>query len=111
MRRLLRRAPAPQLAVHLQWRHPGPAPAALRGYNIYRAIYGGHTPIRTEAVNGIPQPTMDAGVIDVRPPPPYNHRYAITSVSRDGIESLFSHVRILDWNTKANLFDAGYIPL
>ncbi|ADZ69869.1 hypothetical protein [Polymorphum gilvum] len=98
-------------AVFLEWRHPEEGKGALLGYNVYRSVYEGDRPIQLQVLNGVPQQGRRAQVADVQPPMPYNHRYAVTAVSRDGAESLFSNVRILDWNTRIDLFDAGFVPL
>ncbi|WP_026381652.1 hypothetical protein [Afifella pfennigii] len=101
----------PGFAVFLEWRHPMEVQRELCGYNVYRAVYRGDMPLALNALNGPPQQGCLAQVVDIRPPAPHNHRYAVTAVSRQGVESLFSNVRILDWRTRLDLFDAGFVPL
>ncbi|MDV4145525.1 hypothetical protein [Shimia sp. FJ5] len=97
--------------VDLAWHHPDEGSDRLLGFNLYRAVYKGNYPMGQHPLNGAPQIGTSAQVEDVIPPYPYNHRYAIMAVSRDGIESLYSNVRILDSNTRTDLFDAGFICL
>lgn len=98
-------------AVFLEWSHPMQDSPNLWGYNVYRSVYDGNRPLSLNAMNGTPQQGTTARVFDVQPPRPYNHRFAVTAVNQDGVESLFSNIRILDWRTRVDLYDAGFIPL
>jgi len=101
----------PDFAVYLEWSHPMQGHPELWGYNVYRSVYEGNRPISLDCMNGKPQQGTGAHIFEIRPPKPFNHRYAITAVNREGIESLFSNIRILDWRTRVDLHDAGFIPL
>jgi hypothetical protein len=95
--------------VRLGWSHPDEGSDALLGYNLYRGFYNGNHLDSYHVMNGPPHIGTFFKIEDVHPPYPYNHRYSITAISRDGVESRFSNVRILDANTAHHLIDAGYI--
>ncbi|WP_394688947.1 hypothetical protein [Hoeflea sp.] len=99
------------MEVYLEWSHPMQGHSELWGYNVYRSVYEANRQISLDCLNGVPQMGTSAHVLEVRPPQPFNHRYAITAVNREGIESLFSNIRILDWRTAVDLYDAGFVPL
>lgn len=97
--------------VTLRWSHPLEGTGKLAGYNLYRAVYEGNRPLAHHALNALPHQGLEARIADVRPPPPFNARYAVAAINRDGQEGAFSNIRILDASVRDTLIDAGFMPL
>lgn len=97
--------------VSLRWTYPPDHLGRIVGYNVLRAVYRGNTPVMIHRLNAQPQQGADANIFERDVHGDENHRYAVTAVGRNGVESLFSNVLILDKSSLWGLTDAGAIPL
>lgn len=97
--------------ISLRWTYPPEHLARIVGYNALRAIYRGAQPVSIQKLNSQPFREASINVSDFGVRGDENHRYAVTAVGLNGVESLFSNVLILDKSSLWGLIDAGMIPL
>jgi hypothetical protein len=97
--------------VSLRWSYPPDHLARIGGYNVLRAVYHGAQPVSIQKLNAVPQREAHANIQDFGVHGKENHRYAVTAVGLNGVESLFSNVLILDKSSLWGMTDAGMIPL
>ena len=97
--------------VSLHWIYPPPELARIVGFRLWRALYRANTPLAIHTLTPQPIQTLVANIGDFGVNSDENHRYAVTAMGRNGIESLFSNVLILDRSSLWGLIDAGSIPL
>jgi hypothetical protein len=98
-------------SVFLGWVYPPEHIGRIQGFNVYKAFYDGPHPIAIHRLNKWPQTELRATIADYGVSGRENHRYAITAVGRNGVESLFSNVQVLDSSSLWGMTDAGMIPL
>jgi hypothetical protein len=97
--------------VSLRWTYPHDQLGHLIGYNVYFANYLGNTPKAINRLTPTPQAQAAINIKDAGVSGDINHRFAVTAVARNGVESLFSNVLILDKSSLWGMTDAGAIPL
>lgn len=97
--------------ISLRWIYPPDHLGRIVGYNVLRAVYRGNTPLMIHRLNPQPQSGANANIQELDVHGDENHRYAVTAVGKNGVESLFSNVLILDKSSLWGLTDAGMIPL
>jgi len=97
--------------VSLRWSYPPEHLARIGGYNVLRSIYDGSRPLALQKLNPTPQREASFNIMDLGVHGNQTHRYAVTAVGLNGVESLFSNVLILDKSSLWGMTDAGLIPL
>lgn len=98
-------------AVEFSWIYPPEDYKKIKGFNHYWAKYNRNIPLFVQKLNKEPILRNFFGIYDFVTERNENHRYAVTALSKEGEESLFSNVMILDKSCLLKLIDAGYIPL
>jgi hypothetical protein len=97
--------------ISLHWIYPPPEMPHIAGFRLWRAIYRRNIPLALQPLTPQPIQSMAANIGDFGVSGDENHRYAVTAVGLNGVESLFSNVLILDSSSLWGLTDAGSIPL
>lgn len=97
--------------VELFWVYPPKDLPKIIGFNHYWAKYDGNLPLGIQKLNTEPIMNNFFGIYDFVVHKRENHRYAVTAIGKNGEESLFSNVMILDKTCLRKLIDAGFIPL
>jgi len=97
--------------VSLRWTFPPGDLGRIVGYNVYCARYRGKTPLAIDKLIPRPQPELGINIKDPGVSGDENHRFAVTAVGQNAVESLFSNVLILDKSSLWGMTDAGAIPL